>query len=82
MLSESSQEYRTRAEECERLLKLAVNREVRAVLLYLAARWWAFSEEANRRDETTPRTTSASFGIGGLRDVPKGGGAAREARYC
>ena len=60
------------AEECERLLKLAVNREVRAVLLYLAARWWAFSEEANRRDETTPRTTSASFGIGVLRDVPKG----------
>jgi hypothetical protein len=46
LVSESAQEYRHRAEECERLMANAQNAEVRRALLYLAKRWREFAAEA------------------------------------
>jgi hypothetical protein len=42
----SSQEYRHRAEDCERLAVNAANAEVRRTLLYLAKRWRDFASDA------------------------------------
>jgi hypothetical protein len=46
MVTESPKEYRHRAEECERLSKIANNTEVRETLLYLAKRWRDFAADA------------------------------------
>ena len=46
MVSKSPQEYRERAEECERLAAIAANVEVRQTLLYLAKRWREFEGQA------------------------------------
>jgi len=46
MATESHQEYRHRADDCERLAKLANNNEVRVTLLYLADRWTKFAGDA------------------------------------
>jgi hypothetical protein len=39
LVSTSPDEYRNRAEDCERLAASATNDEVRKTLLYLAKRW-------------------------------------------
>jgi hypothetical protein len=44
MATESYEEYRHRADECERLAKMANNTEVRVTLLYLAKRWAKYAE--------------------------------------
>jgi len=49
--TESYGEYRHRADECERLAKMANNTEVRATLLYLAKRWAKFAEIAEAKLE-------------------------------
>ena len=46
MATESHQEYRHRAEECERLATIATNTEVRGTLRYLAKRWTDFAIDA------------------------------------
>ena len=61
MPSETPQEYRHRASECERLARSAVNVEVRAVLRYMAGRWWEFAEEAQARLEPITAGTSGSL---------------------
>ena len=47
LVSESSQEYRRRADECERLAAIAINTEVRRTLVYLAKCWRGFAAEAD-----------------------------------
>jgi hypothetical protein len=47
LVSASSQEYRNRAEDCERLAAIATNSEVRRTLLHLANRWRDFAAEAD-----------------------------------
>jgi hypothetical protein len=49
MTTESHQEYRHRADECERLAKMADNNEVRVTLLYLAERWTKFAGDAETK---------------------------------
>jgi len=49
MTTESPQEYRHRAEESERLARIADNDEVRATLLCLARRWRDFAAEAEAK---------------------------------
>ena len=46
MATESPQEYRHRADECQRLAKIATNTEVRETLRYLAKRWADFATDA------------------------------------
>lgn len=49
MATESHEEYLHRANECERLAKIADNTEVRETLLYLAKRWKDFATDAGVR---------------------------------
>jgi len=51
MATESYEEYRHRADECERLAKMANKTEVRVTLLYLATRWAKFAEIAEAKLE-------------------------------
>lgn len=51
MANELHQEYRHRADECERLAHLANNNEVRLTLLYLAKRWTRFARDAEAEPE-------------------------------
>lgn len=60
MATESHQEYRHRADECERLAKMANNTEVRVTLLYLAKRWTRFAGDAEAKQERS-RTSAASI---------------------
>jgi len=54
LASESfSQEYLNRAEDCERLVAVAANAEVRRTLLYLATRWRGFAAQAGPGDSVT-----------------------------
>jgi hypothetical protein len=48
------QDYRNRANECERLTETAVSPETREILLYLAKRWrdLAREDEANEQNRT------------------------------
>ena len=48
------QEYRERAIACERLADRTTNPATRETMLYLAMRWRALADEA---DKTEPRTT-------------------------
>jgi len=58
MATESHREYRHRADECERLAKMANNTEVRLTLLYLGKRWTNFAWHAQAKPE--PSHTSAA----------------------
>jgi hypothetical protein len=58
LISTSSQEYRSRADDCERLAANATNSEVRRTLLYLAKRWRGFAAEA---DSGQRRSSDGSF---------------------
>jgi hypothetical protein len=58
LISTSSQEYRSRADDCERLAANATNSEVRRTLLYLAKRWRDFAAEA---DSGQRRSSDGSF---------------------
>ena len=49
MATESHQEYQDRADECDRLAKMAANTEVRETLLYLAKRWSDFAADAESK---------------------------------
>lgn len=54
----SSQEYRDRVRDCERLAASATNTEVRRTLLYLAKRWRDFAELST----VLPRGTIGQLG--------------------
>jgi hypothetical protein len=57
VISTSFQEYRSRAEGCERLAANATNTEVRRTLLRLAKHWREFAAEAATAQ---PRSRDAS----------------------
>jgi hypothetical protein len=66
LISTSLQEYRNRAEDCERLAANASNAEVRRTLLYLAQRWREFAAEAvsaqRQSDDGSPQHPSKQGG--------------------
>jgi hypothetical protein len=49
MTPKTPQEFRERAEECERLAETATRPETRETMLYVAARWRALVEEDEAR---------------------------------
>ena len=72
LVSTSPEEYRKRAEDCDRLAAAAANDEVRKTLLYLAKRWRRFEQQAEllRLSEalnhrSIPQDTEVANDIGG-----------------
>jgi hypothetical protein len=49
----SPQDFRERADACERLAKTAVLAETRETMLYLATRWLRLADEDEVRQKTT-----------------------------
>jgi hypothetical protein len=55
VVAKSHQEYRDRAEECERLAAVSTNDEVRRTLRYLAQRWWELAVQSEGGSVRTER---------------------------
>ena len=64
----TTQEYMTRAEECERLAGACIAESNREILLYAAARWRAMAEDAAAGAFFAP-PAKAMQGSAGLEDT-------------
>ena len=53
--SSTPQDYRDRANECERQADSATNRETQEILLYLAKRWRDLAAEDEAKENGEPR---------------------------
>jgi len=69
----SSEEYRNRADDCDRLAAAATNDEVRKTLLYLGDRWRKFERQAElvhlsqvlNHSSSNPQDSEVANDIGG-----------------